>query len=274
MKLPRISLFKLMAAVALIAVDFAAFRFVMDYDPDLMVCALSGLVLQVGIFLAIRCRNRARAFWVGFVAFGAFAAFSCYYGLVVDTESTATAVWYEYLGLVAEFTGINLFATGFTIPGAPPSAYNFLAAATKFEIVFTLPQLIVAFLGGLIAFAVACIKQSCGRALAALDNRRARTRSSPRMASRRLPCHQCPFPSALKIPWRRTPATRRFRETGEIFIVLRSAQSLANVAHPLQNSSRAGRKTDSIQEITAQAASRESAKYHKIPRHFEVFRPR
>jgi hypothetical protein len=44
---------------------------------------------------------------------------------------------------------------------------------------------------------------------------------------------------------------------------------VASLSYPLQNSRSIGRKTDLIQEIAVEAASRESAKYFKIPRHFE-----
>ncbi len=158
-------MFKLMAAIALIAVEFAAFRFIMDYDSDILVfVALSGLVLQFGIFLAIRSRNRARAFWTGFVAFGAAAAFSFYYGLEVDpAESTVAALWYEYLALVSEFTGITVLQSGFTISPSPPTAYEIIVSQAEISIIFTLPQLIIGLVGGLMGFALACFKQSCGR---------------------------------------------------------------------------------------------------------------
>ena len=63
MKQAQISIFALIAIVALIALDLAAIRFLMDYDSEsLLGIALSGPVLQIGAFLAVWSRNRARAF--------------------------------------------------------------------------------------------------------------------------------------------------------------------------------------------------------------------
>ena len=169
----------------LISIEFAVFCLGVDYDPDLLVCvAFSGLVLQFGIFLAVRSRKRARAFWVGFVAFGAAAAPSCYYGLIVDSESSAAAVWDEYLGIVERLTGVDVFPNRFLWSSTRTGPYDILVRHAQMAIVLTLPQVVVALCGGSVVFFPAPIKKLYRWLVATLDNGRARTRNSPKVASR------------------------------------------------------------------------------------------
>jgi hypothetical protein len=161
---PRISILRLMAIVALVALDFAVIRVLVDYcNPDLLVSiALSGVVLQFGLFLAIRTRNRARAFWIGFVLFGLATALLCCYALV-DTDSTVADVLDEYLAFVTELTGVAVFTNGFLWSSRPSSTYDALVRQAEMAGVLALPQLVVGLLGGSTVFFPALLRKLCRR---------------------------------------------------------------------------------------------------------------
>ena len=62
MKLPRLSVVKLMAVVGVVAINLAAGRALLTYNPPLLVAlALPALVLQVALLHLIRRRGRIRA---------------------------------------------------------------------------------------------------------------------------------------------------------------------------------------------------------------------
>src|SRR5262249_37389268 len=72
MKLPRVSIARLMVIVAIIALNIAATRAFMRWEWSGLF--LIGLALQVGLLGLIRCRIGSRAFWWGFEAFGLASA--------------------------------------------------------------------------------------------------------------------------------------------------------------------------------------------------------
>jgi hypothetical protein len=64
MKLSRLSIAKVMAVVAVFAINMAALRSLHSYDEDLdQGIALAGFALQFGVFQSIRNRGRVRTFW-------------------------------------------------------------------------------------------------------------------------------------------------------------------------------------------------------------------
>src|SRR4051794_13140294 len=77
MRLPRLSIRMLMIIVGVLALDFAAVRFLLDDNYGFLVAAVpSGLALHVGLLLIHRSRGRVRAFLIGFVASGLMAMMS------------------------------------------------------------------------------------------------------------------------------------------------------------------------------------------------------
>jgi hypothetical protein len=74
MRLPQLSIADALTTVGIIALNCAAIRAIHGDDDELL-CGVApmALALQVGIFWLIRSRSRVRAFWVGFLVFGAVA---------------------------------------------------------------------------------------------------------------------------------------------------------------------------------------------------------
>jgi hypothetical protein len=95
-KPPRLSIAKVMAVVAIIAIDMATLRTLHSYDEDLdQGVALTGFALQFGVLRSIRSRGRGRTFWIGFVASGS-AAMMSFAWCVTFHESTMFLLWSEY----------------------------------------------------------------------------------------------------------------------------------------------------------------------------------
>ncbi len=176
MKAPRFSIFTLMAIVGVVAVNLAVGRVLWDDESDLsglLPCVgLNAIVTQLAVFFLIRSRNGARAFWIGFVAASLVAALSCSDAFLTNSESFNADVWYEYIGLTQEFTGIVIFQTGFVIhtgTSSPPSPFepffDFIEAA-KIGIVFYAPQFVLAISGGALTFFLARVAQVIHRRVA------------------------------------------------------------------------------------------------------------
>ncbi len=71
MRWPRVSIVESMAAVAIVAADFAALRAMSPTIPNPNPgMAAMVVVLEVGLFRVARRRGRSRAFWVGFEVAG------------------------------------------------------------------------------------------------------------------------------------------------------------------------------------------------------------
>ncbi len=156
MKAPRFSIFTLMAIVSVVALNLAAARLLIDYDDELLVgVALPTLVVQVGAFLLIRSRGRARAFWGGFVGLGVVAAISCYYGLFVAEESSVGAAWSACLDLIEG----AVVRSGFTLRPDTTGTYFGLLQSVELALIVFLPQLAVALSGGLVASLLAWLTQ-------------------------------------------------------------------------------------------------------------------
>ncbi len=74
---PRITVFKVVAWLVLLAVNLAVARGLFVYDETLLYgLALMGLSLQVAVYRLFRFRGLTRAFWKGYVAFGLAASAS------------------------------------------------------------------------------------------------------------------------------------------------------------------------------------------------------
>ncbi len=77
MKPPRLSIAKLMVVVVIVAINFGAARILFSYNTEMLIgVALSGIVLQLGLYQLLRSRGRGRAFWAGFITCGLMATMS------------------------------------------------------------------------------------------------------------------------------------------------------------------------------------------------------
>jgi hypothetical protein len=161
-KLPKISIAKLMLLVAIIAANLAVGRVLGAYHLVLPVAiALTGLALQAGALALFRSRGRRRAFLVGFLVFGSVAMISVIWALVftpnVDiTQDPSTGkmitieipgsrmwtIWSSYVEFVdaclAGRLQINLDPLGILV-----------------AVIWSLPQLLIALTGGLFAVLIA-----------------------------------------------------------------------------------------------------------------------
>jgi hypothetical protein len=167
-KLPRLSVAKLMAVVALVDINLAAGRVLCSYDPILLTgLALPWLTLQVGLYRVNRRRGRVRMFWAGFIACGLGAMLSFYWatdflkgvgryvepgtGKVitqVSPGSPMSVVWSRY----DEFVNSCLEH----LPAALQIDLDDegVVPAVTLALVWSLPQLFIAFAAGLLAYSV------------------------------------------------------------------------------------------------------------------------
>ena len=74
--MPRLSIAKLMAVVAILAVDLAALARTLPVipNPGLVIMVV---ILQVGLFRMVSRSGSKRAFWIGFEAFGWAYVLAC-----------------------------------------------------------------------------------------------------------------------------------------------------------------------------------------------------
>jgi hypothetical protein len=146
MKPPRLSIAKVMAVVAIFAINMAALRYLHSYDEDLdQGIALAGFALQFGVFQSIRNCGRVRTFWLGFVALDSAAMIS-FAWCVTYHNSTMFLLWSEYTRYANKYANSTTHIWDF---------YN----RTQIEpvcviaqaVIWSVPQLIIAFFGGLTA---------------------------------------------------------------------------------------------------------------------------
>jgi hypothetical protein len=161
-KLPRLSIAKLMIVVAAIAINFGIARMLFAYHPLVPVgVALIGIALQFAVLILMYGRGRDRAFWAGFLAFGLMAMISFFWGMVaapnmgidiatggtIKVVSTAPGsflytMWSRYGMFVGDFLdeqfGLDVDYLGMTA-----------------ALIWSVPQLLLALVGGLLAHLIA-----------------------------------------------------------------------------------------------------------------------
>jgi hypothetical protein len=161
-RLPRISIAKLMLLVAIIAANIAIGRVLAAYHPILPVAiALIGLALQAGAIALIRSRGRRRAFLAGFLGFGSMAMISVLWALVfvsnvgiaqdpltgkmITMKVPGSLMWTIWSGYV-EFVDACL---------AGPLQINLDPLGILVAVIWSLPQFVIALTGGLLAVLIA-----------------------------------------------------------------------------------------------------------------------
>jgi hypothetical protein len=175
MRLPRVSIAGVMLVVAIAALDIAVARAVLMANPQAVAWAafmpnpivvtggaLPCIALQWAAFSVIRGRGRARAFWLGFLAFGSVITAAFLWAMlfpriyavarartfVKAPGSVLFPLWMSYDRLVWDRIGRLLFDFN-----TSPATFVATAARVVFQaLVWSTPQLLVALIGGLIAW--------------------------------------------------------------------------------------------------------------------------
>jgi hypothetical protein len=143
---PRLSIAKVMAVVATIAINMATLRTLHAYDEDLdQGVALTGFALQFGVFQSIRRRGRGRTFWIGFVALGS-AAMMSFAWCVTFHGSTMFLLWSEYTRYSNKYLNLLTHVWDFY----NRTRIDVVCVITQ-AIAWSVPQLIIASIGGLMA---------------------------------------------------------------------------------------------------------------------------
>jgi hypothetical protein len=161
-KLPRLSIAKMMIFVVVIALDFAIIRALAAYNPFLPVAvALIGFALQAGVFVRFHSQGRRRAFLTGFLAFGTMAMTTAIWAIVFapnigiahdpSTGETITRIipgsamwslWSGYVEFIATFLGEHL-DVAFDLMDILPF------------LIWSLPQFLIALSGGFLTGLIA-----------------------------------------------------------------------------------------------------------------------
>src|SRR4051812_16850115 len=87
MKVPRVSVSKLLVLVAVVAVNLAVGRVLMADEMMLYGVGPMGLALQVAAYRPLRGRGRSRAFSVGFIVSGSAVFVLCVWGFPRPIQS-------------------------------------------------------------------------------------------------------------------------------------------------------------------------------------------
>jgi hypothetical protein len=149
-KLPRVSIAKLMVIVGIVALNAAAVRAFMKlqwngyFFPGLLI----GLTLEAGLLCLIRSRIGFRPFWWGFEAFGLASAII---PVLIALISLDVVNW--YIGFALNLVEC-LFCTLIKNPTTQGRLFEFIQGDTGLiiiEFAIFLPQLFVAVAGGLLA---------------------------------------------------------------------------------------------------------------------------
>ncbi len=155
MNLPRTSIAWWMKAVVLVALNLAAGRMLLVSEPwRLAGMGPIALAIQAGLFFLIRARGHPRryAFWTGFEAGALLGFWSFLYVRVPD--SWVGSLWDAYAEYIDELLRVQ-----FALPVLSRGPFDpvLLAVITIFAF---LPQLLLGFVAGLLALALAWSRRS------------------------------------------------------------------------------------------------------------------
>jgi hypothetical protein len=161
-KLPRISIAKLILLVAIIAANLAVGRVLGAYHLVLPIAiALTGLAVQAGAFALIHSRGRRRAFLAGFLVFGSMAMISVIWALVfapnvsiAQDPSTGKMIAIEIPGsLMWTIWSGYVELVDACLAGHPQIHVDPLGILVA--VIWSLPQFLIALTGGLLAMLIA-----------------------------------------------------------------------------------------------------------------------
>jgi hypothetical protein len=140
MKRPRISIAKLMVLVAIAGANFAYMRW-FGTEGTLLGTRLIVLFLWVGLLCALLTRAAARWFWGGFVVFGTF-------GLIGWVSAT---VWFPEPADKYFRDAMNAVLQRFPLGTHNQIAFPDPSQAVLAEVILTIPQLLIAWVGGMLS---------------------------------------------------------------------------------------------------------------------------
>jgi hypothetical protein len=161
-KLPSVSIAKLMLVVAIVAANLAIGRVLAAGCPVLPVAiALTGFALQAGAFALIRSRGRRRVFLAGLMAFGSMAMMSVIWAMVfapnvgiahdpstgkmITLKIPGSLMWTIWSGYV-EFVETSV---------AEPLRISLDPMGIAAVVIWSLPQFLIALTGGLLTVLIA-----------------------------------------------------------------------------------------------------------------------
>ncbi len=151
-KLPRLSIAKLMGLVGILALNIAAARAFMEWEWTGLF--LIGLALQVGLLCLIRSRIGFRPFWWGFEAFGLASVIVPFFIILVSPAAGSEFLRLLDLYVVSAFNLVDHLCTLIKNPVSQERLTMFLLHDMQLiilEITIFLPQLLIAVVGGLLA---------------------------------------------------------------------------------------------------------------------------
>jgi hypothetical protein len=161
----QVSIAGVMTIVAVVALNAAIARALFAYDEETLIgIALPSLALQWAVFSLVRRRLSNRAFWISFAAFGSMAMASFVLGRVLPNELIAVAYPGQPSQLVnvsrvsAFWLGYGSYAGHLLEPWL--GSFQFVADPKGFAavviraLVWSVPQLLVALVGGLCALVI------------------------------------------------------------------------------------------------------------------------
>src|SRR4051812_13353628 len=105
MNTPRLTIAKLIAVVAVVAVNLGVARALVASGMwFLLATAVTGLAIQIAIVCMVRGRGYSRVFWSGFATCGLAAAVSCVWAMTHNSHqhpSMAYRLWNPYVVFMA-----------------------------------------------------------------------------------------------------------------------------------------------------------------------------
>lgn len=145
MKMPRLTIGRLMITVGVVAIDIAAARWL--YNPDDRMLASYSLGVVAVQFSAFRMtRGQGRAFWLGFFLFSTAALVSLAAHSLIQ-PSLMTRLWSYYF--IFAMDGLKNYPS---LPQlVPPDIYDSPAIWIATALIAFIPQLVVALIGGFLA---------------------------------------------------------------------------------------------------------------------------
>jgi hypothetical protein len=139
-KWPRFSLFALVTIVAAVAVNLAGVRALESKHREVLPgCIATAVALQLALVRLVRGREQCRAFWAGFVVAGGVAVAS-----LLFPQSRYWNLWYRYFVSAGEWVR---YVPDLSHLVRTDRRALFVVRA----LIVSLPQLLLALLGGLIA---------------------------------------------------------------------------------------------------------------------------
>jgi hypothetical protein len=170
----RITIAKVMAVVAIVALNVTVARALWDHNPESLIgVAISGLAVEAACLSLVARSRRHRAFWLGFCLLGALAAGSFVSGQSLPPEliavrevggqvrylnvSAISSVWMTYGAFVSVQLESVFVKLGLSTDLSPVAVVSIRA------VVWSFPQLFLAMVGGACGWLISKISRNSSR---------------------------------------------------------------------------------------------------------------